>query len=52
MSRLNERRSTLAGLADRGVIEGLAGFQCNAVAVSDEAARNSQHFGAWHDYSN
>ena len=32
---------SLAGLADRGVIEGLAGFQGDAVAVGDEAARNS-----------
>jgi len=42
----------LAGLANGGVIERLAGFQGDAVAVGDEAARNGQDLGAWYYNSN
>ena len=49
--RVSRRRCLLAGLSNGGVIDGLAGFQGDAVAVGDEAAGNGQDFGAWHDDS-
>jgi len=49
--RLRLKNYLLPGLSNGSVIDGLAGFQCDTISVSDETAGNSQHFGARHHNS-